>query len=299
MRCSNHRVSGVSYNVDLSKVTATELDSHADSPVVGWYSRILEETGRKATVSGFTSDLGKPITVLVVNAAVTYDCNVYILVICNALYFKNMEENLVPPFMMRLAGIDVNECPKFLAKIPSESNHSMYFPDADVRVPFQLEGIISHIPMRIPSTSELDEQTGSYLLLTPNMPTWDPHTPIYRDQEDGMTNYNGNIKQKCPDTLPDDTNVFDRRVACVGDNTHLSALIAAVKTLKDICIGGGVQSVHRKGKVMAADLVLRLKVPIEMAKKILKATTQLGVRTVNELSLTRKFQTNDRMLRYP
>ena len=35
-----------------------------------------------------------------------------------------------------------------------------------------------------------------------------------------------------------------------------------------------------------------------MAKKTIRATTQLAVRTVMEPSLTRKFSTNDRMLRY-
>ena len=85
-------------------------------------------------------------TVPAVNAAGSYKCDVtgkvYILVICNVLYFKNMEENLIPPFMMRFAGIKVDECHKFLFKFPTESNHSMYFPDADIRIPFQLEGII-------------------------------------------------------------------------------------------------------------------------------------------------------------
>ena len=61
----------------------------------------------------------------------------------------------------------------------------------------------------------------------------------------------------------------------------------------------GVQSIHRKGKVTADDLLSRLEIPIEMAKKTLKATIQLGVRTVDKLSLTRKCRTNDRMLRYP
>ena len=119
----------------------------------------------------------------------------------------------------------------------------MYFPEHDIRIPFQLEGIISYIPTRISTADELQEHSGAYLLLTPNMPTWDPHTNIYRDQEIGMTDYNGNIKRKRPDTPPEDTNIFDRRIACVGDNQHPLALVAAVKTLKDLCVGG-VQSLH-------------------------------------------------------
>ena len=95
--------------------------------------------------------------------------------------------------MMRLAGIEVDKCPKFFAKSPTENNHLMYFPEAGIKIPFQLEGIISYIPTRIPTTTELEEQSGAYLLLTPNMPTWDPHTSIYRDQEYGMTDYNRNI----------------------------------------------------------------------------------------------------------
>ena len=52
-------------------------------------------------------------TVPVVTAAVIYDCEytgkTYILVIYNALYFQNMDTNLLPTIMMRLAGLDVDE----------------------------------------------------------------------------------------------------------------------------------------------------------------------------------------------
>lgn len=89
-------------------------------------------------------------TVSVVNTAITYDCEftgkVHITIICKALYFQNMDVNLLPLFMMRLAGVEVDECPKFLSKEPTESNHSMYFPQEDIRILFQIEGIISYLP---------------------------------------------------------------------------------------------------------------------------------------------------------
>ena len=57
-------------------------------------------------------------TVLVVTEAVAYDCKytgkTYILVIYKALYLQKMYRNLVPPIMMCLVGLDVDECPKFL-----------------------------------------------------------------------------------------------------------------------------------------------------------------------------------------
>jgi hypothetical protein len=129
---------------------ATELDSHADSPVVGKNAVILESLNRSVRVSGFSSEIGKPIRVKVVNAAVAYDCDItgdtHILVLYNALFIPSMENNLVPPFAMRLAGLEVNECPKFLAKKPTIAHHSVYFPEAGVRIPFKIEGIVSYFP---------------------------------------------------------------------------------------------------------------------------------------------------------
>ena len=40
---------------------------------------------------------------------------------------------------------------------------------------------------------ELKAEEGNYLLLTPNLPSWDPHTNLYQNQEYEMTDYNGNI----------------------------------------------------------------------------------------------------------
>ena len=116
-------------SVDEKHVSAIELDSHADSPVEGRFAKVLEDTGRKVQVSGFTSELAKPVSVPTVHPVVAYDCEytgkTHILVIHNALYLRTMSVNLIPPFMMRLAGLEVNECPKFLSKVPSETQHSV------------------------------------------------------------------------------------------------------------------------------------------------------------------------------
>ena len=117
---------------DTTTVTATELDSHADSPVVGKSDAILEHAGKTVKVSGFSDSIGKPLQVPVVHAAVMFDDDVTgdsrILVINHALYLDDMEVNLVPPFMLRLAGVEVNECPNFLAKDPTLEHHSINFP---------------------------------------------------------------------------------------------------------------------------------------------------------------------------
>ena len=51
----------------------TELDSHADSPVVGRNCFVLRRTGKKVRVSGFSDKLGKPLEVDIVDGVVAYD----------------------------------------------------------------------------------------------------------------------------------------------------------------------------------------------------------------------------------
>ena len=101
--------------------------------MVGRYSSVLEDIGRKATVTRFTSKIGEPMTVLVVTAAVAYDCKytwkTFILVIYIELYFQNMETNLVPPIMMHLSGLDVDEFPKLLSSKPTEKKSLCVIPD--------------------------------------------------------------------------------------------------------------------------------------------------------------------------
>ena len=95
----------------------------------------------------------------VVHAGVMYDCEYsgesYMLVIRNALYIRSMTVTLIPPFMMRLAKIEVDECPKFLCKRPTEKNHSLYFTNVYIRIPLKLDRIISYLPCRMPSYSEV------------------------------------------------------------------------------------------------------------------------------------------------
>ena len=141
-----HKIKGsITSNEGENEISAIELDSHADSPAVGKHAHILRRTGRRVKVSGFTDQLGDPIPVDVVDAAMVYDCefsgNSYLMIIRNALYLKQMETALIPPFMMRVAGIEIDECPKFLAPKPSIKNYSIYFPDDSIRIAMKIFGI--------------------------------------------------------------------------------------------------------------------------------------------------------------
>jgi hypothetical protein len=56
-----------------SEQSKTELDSHANMPVVGRHAFIISDTGRVADENAFTPDY-EPMQLSIVNTAIQYDC---------------------------------------------------------------------------------------------------------------------------------------------------------------------------------------------------------------------------------
>ena len=100
---------------EMNVESRTEVDSHTNMPVVGKHAYIIAETDKKVDVSPFTPDY-QPLTVPLVDATVRYNNpynrKSYILVLRNALYVPSMDNNLIPPFMLREMGVTVNDVPK-------------------------------------------------------------------------------------------------------------------------------------------------------------------------------------------
>ena len=286
-----HRIAQASTND--SETSAIELDSHADSPVVGMHASIIRKTGKQVNVSGFTDRLGSAIPVDVVDAAVVYDCEYsgssYTMIIRNALYLKEMKVHLIPPFMMRLAAIEVDECPKFLAKSPSIENHSVYFRQHDLRLPLQIYGIISYLPVRAPFENEL-LTISTELELTPNVPNWDPHDQMYQDQEESMITFKGELKEN-PKRSFIISSVISRALdpvaICVDVEERSTQKVYSIKTAN-----GAMTTIKPQ------DLSALWNIGLETAKRTLKVTTRLCPRSGENITLNRRYAYNDRMLRY-
>ena len=171
----------------------TELDSHANMPVVGRNACILSDTGRTAEVTPYTPDY-EPMQLKIVDAAVKYESpytgTIYILVIRNALHVPAMKNNLIPPFMMEEAGVIVNTKPKIHVTDPSVDDHSIYFPETKFRIPMSLWGVFSYFPTSKPTTDELRD-SGEVYTITPER--WDPHQTAYADNEDNMLDWEGGM----------------------------------------------------------------------------------------------------------
>eukprot|EP00957_Ditylum_brightwellii_P176397 13432598-Ditylum_brightwellii.AAC.1 len=87
----------------------TELDSHANMPVVGRHAYVISDTGRVADVSPFTPDYNF-LKIKIVDAAIQYDCpytgTSHILVVRYALHVPSIQNNLILPFIMQEIGIE-------------------------------------------------------------------------------------------------------------------------------------------------------------------------------------------------
>ena len=194
--------------------SCTELDSHANMPVVGKHAYIIAETGKKVDVSPFTPDY-KLLTVPLVDAMVKYgnpyNGKTYILVLGNALYVPSMEHNLIPPFMLREMGVIVNDIPKIHKEDPTVDDHAITFVETGFRIPLSLWGIFSYFLTSKPTHDDLLNPNEVYIL---SPATWNPHSDAYSANGESMLSWEGNMQPKkdhqhwiVVDDVEDDSNM--------------------------------------------------------------------------------------------
>ena len=187
---------GTENTQDVNESSRNELDSHVNIPVIGMNSYILSEIGETVDVAPFTPDC-KPISVELVDAALKYECpysgEVKILIIRRGLYVPSMTHNLLPPCLLREAGININEVPKIHVTSPTEEHHAITFQESNFRIPPSLHGTFSYFLTSKPSIQELEEPEDVYIL-TPTV--WNPHPDAYVINEESILDWEGNMKHE-------------------------------------------------------------------------------------------------------
>ena len=157
----------------------TDLHSYANMVVVGKHAAMTNDASRK--VSPFTPDYESLSKVPIVDAAIRHDCphsgETYLLIVRNALSVPAMDHNLIPPFIMGEAGVDVKCVPKIQCKNPEEEDHSVYFKEEGLRMPLRLHGVFSYFPSSKPSNELLNDCTKALLLTLDG--TWNPNSDVY------------------------------------------------------------------------------------------------------------------------
>ena len=165
-------------------------------PVVGKHAYIIAETGKKEDVAPFTPDY-KPLMVPLVDATVRYDNpynrKSYMLVLWNALYVPSMDNNLIPPFMLREMGVTMNDVPKIHKEDPTVDDHAITFMETGFWIPLSLWGIISYFLASKPTHDDLLNPNEVYIL---SPATWNPHSDAYATNEESMLDWEGNMQPK-------------------------------------------------------------------------------------------------------
>ena len=138
---------------------------------------IFESTNRTCNFQPFDPTLGTASKFPIVDGAIVYECpytgEIYVLIVRNALRIPHLQNNLIPPFVIRAAGVTLNDTPKIHSKDPTIYNHCITFEDSDLRIPLQLSGFFSYFYTIKSTLSELHECPK--LFLTPDVNDWNPH----------------------------------------------------------------------------------------------------------------------------
>jgi hypothetical protein len=83
-------------DVDKMVESRTELDTHANMPVVGMNAMVIDDIGETVDVNAFSPNY-PALKAKLVDAAIRYDCpyngKPYLLLVCNAVYVPSMRNN--------------------------------------------------------------------------------------------------------------------------------------------------------------------------------------------------------------
>ncbi len=125
-----------------SGLHATKLDSHANMAVAGSDCTVIATSGCHATVTPFSSNLPTMDMVEIGDVTIAYNdpisLQMYLLVMRNALLIPTMDHNLIPPFLIWLAGLQVDETPKHQLASPTVDNHPIYDSETGMRIHLKL-----------------------------------------------------------------------------------------------------------------------------------------------------------------
>ena len=126
---------------------ATKLDSHANMVVAGFDCTVIATSGRYAMATPFCSNLPTMDMVGIGDFAIAYNdpisLQTYLLVMRNVLLIPTMDHNLVTPFLLRMAGLQVDETPMHQLALPTVNNHSIYDSETEMHIHLKLKGIFS------------------------------------------------------------------------------------------------------------------------------------------------------------
>ena len=136
--------------------TTLELDSHADTCIIGRHALITLDYNRPVSVMGYDEALGTRVYPTVTGVVAYTDPltgRTLHLVINQAIHIPHLDHHLLCPMQCRVNDVLVDETPKFLAQRPTNHTHALTVTDPDdplqmIILPLELWGVISLLYVR-------------------------------------------------------------------------------------------------------------------------------------------------------
>lgn len=274
-----------------------ELDSHADTCVLGINFVILEYSGRVCDVYPYSQEYTAIKDVPIVRGATAVQCQetgeTFILIINEGLWYGDkMDHSLINPNQLRHFGVEVCDNPY--------AANGMYIhePDSQVTVPLHSRGTIIYADSHSPTVKEL--QTCQHIVLTsPSL--WNPSTvrlgevqtqfTISNDDDDHYRSTAYELASKSY-FIDSDSLYLSHISAVYCDCTSPTPSTAYISTI-DIPPIKNFVSKKRHTNITPEDLSNRWHIGVKQAQLTLDSTTQ-GYSRSALLPLSRRYR-NDRM----
>ena len=107
-----------------------------------------------------------------------------ILVAKNVLQVKGIRSNLIPSFLLRKAGLIVNDTPLIHVLEPKAEDHSIVDPESGVKIHMSLNGVFSGFETRALTQHGLGNLADfDVVWLMPDEDQWDPYDTSFAEQE--------------------------------------------------------------------------------------------------------------------
>jgi hypothetical protein len=287
-----HIVKDVHYKLDGNHETTLELDSHADTCVLGHDALIILDYNRPVSVVGYDESLGSK-TYQTVSGVVAYvdpqTGRMLHLIINQAIHIPHLDHHLLCPMQCHVNDVTVNNLPKCLAADPTDQTHALTLTDPNnplqpVILPLTLRGVTLLLNVRSVTVDEFNSHDYLQLHLTSETLTWDPTTDLYEQQEQAMMDYSGNIvcdaAMRGPKLILNELQSLTTDLADLTHDCNFHRVLTshvAVSSV-DASLSGHVQS-HKTAPIDFMTLAGRLMIAPDHAKKTVQWTTQRGVRT--------------------
>ena len=93
------------------------------------------------------------------DVVIAYDCpyrlQTYLSIVKNTLHVPSVDHNLIPPFIMEEAGLEVDSKAKIHSKDLNVTNHSIFDPETNLQIPLKLRDIFSCFKTRCSTTDKI------------------------------------------------------------------------------------------------------------------------------------------------